>query len=90
VLVAARAGAGAANELIPMPPSDPIAGSRCLRARRTLSAAIDQEATAPELRRAALHLARCPCCRAFFAEIDAVSSLLRTEKLAPRYDSRHR
>lgn len=67
--------------------SETIAGSRCLRARRTVSAAIDQEAAAGELHSAALHLARCSCCRRFFVEIDAVSGLLRATKLATRNGS---
>ena len=61
-----------------------VAGSHCLRARRSVSAAIDQEAAADELRSAAQHLSRCADCRRFFAEIDAISSLLRATALAPR------
>jgi predicted anti-sigma-YlaC factor YlaD len=64
-----------------------IADGRCLRARRSVSAAIDQEAAAGELGSAALHLARCSECRRFFVGIDAVSSLLRGTELAPRNGS---
>ena len=49
----AQARAGPARDLIPMRASETIAGSRCLRARRTVSAAIDQEAAAGELQRGA-------------------------------------
>ena len=52
-----------------------IDGSRCHRTRRSVSAAIDQEAAAGELRSAVQHLSRCADCRRFFAEIDAISSL---------------
>ena len=61
-----------------------IAGSRCLQTRRSVSAAIDQEAAAGELRSAAQHLSRCPNCRRFFAAIDEVSSLLRATPFAVR------
>jgi predicted anti-sigma-YlaC factor YlaD len=67
--------------------SDWIAGGRCLRARRSVSAAIDQEAAAGELRKAALHLARCSECRRFFVRIDEVSRLLRATEFAPRNGS---
>jgi hypothetical protein len=61
-----------------------ISGSRCLSARRSVSAALDQEAADRELDDAALHLARCLGCRRFFVEIDAVASALRATALVPR------
>ena len=64
-----------------------IVGSSCLLTRRSVSAAIDQEAAAGELWGAAVHLTRCADCRRFFAGIDAVSSLLRATELAPRNGS---
>lgn len=66
-----------------MPASAVIAGSRCLRARRSVSAALDQEAAAGELCGAALHLSRCADCRRFFTEIDTISSMLRATPLVP-------
>ena len=59
-------------------------GSSCLLTRRSVSAAIDQEAAAGELWGAALHLTRCADCRRFFAGIDEISSLMRATALAPR------
>jgi anti-sigma factor RsiW len=49
-----------------------------MRARRSLSALLDGEASASEVETVALHLGSCPRCRRFAARIAAVTRELRS------------
>jgi predicted anti-sigma-YlaC factor YlaD len=58
-----------------------IGGVCCSSARRSLSAAIDDEASARELLAAVLHVAGCEACRRFVVEIVGVARVLRSNEL---------
>jgi putative zinc finger protein len=72
--------AESAGDLIPVPTSTTIDGVCCSSARRSVSAAIDDEASAGELLAAALHVAGCEACRRFVVEIVGVARVLRSSE----------
>lgn len=51
---------------------------RCIRVRRTISAALDGEASTAELLAAAPHLGGCPRCRQFVDHVVAFTCQLRS------------
>jgi hypothetical protein len=54
-----------------------IRDRRCMPTRRALSAALDGEATVPDLVAAARHLGGCPRCRRFATGMAAATSTIR-------------
>ena len=58
-----------------MPPTFDI--TSCVRARLSLSLALDGEAGGPELYETAMHLGRCGPCREFAARLGAITAALR-------------
>jgi predicted anti-sigma-YlaC factor YlaD len=55
-----------------------VEGETCVRARRTLSLALDGEAGAADVLKAASHLSRCQRCREFAVQVIAFTSELRS------------
>jgi predicted anti-sigma-YlaC factor YlaD len=59
-------------------PSD-VDTTRCVRARLSLSLALDGEAAGPDLFLTALHLGRCGSCRDYAAQVGAITAELRAQ-----------
>lgn len=56
----------------------------CVRARLSLSLALDGEAAGPDLFLAALHLGRCSSCRDYAAQVGAITAELRARGRSSR------
>jgi len=69
-------------------PSD-VDTTRCVRARLSLSLALDGEAAGPELYETAMHLGRCGHCREFAARIGAITAELRIRRSEARMTTKH-
>ena len=65
-------------------------GVRCALARETLSAVLDGEASAAEVRTAVKHLRRCTTCMRFVAGVVAITQALRTAHVIEASSAGHR